>query len=206
MKTRSLRHGFTLVEIMVAMAVLAIFSALAMPVFIYSLRSLIFTTNRLCLNQDFRGLTARLMKEGRSSGQFILYNSFTDRTAITSGGSGNFLVLMTMNANNFFVTKCTGYYRHTDGTVRHFTVTEPGTSAVPQNLPATTTAGAHPIVVEFARDTTDVANLDRLFLNQNGAGIVVYGQIRDDGKSTLKENKVTPPAVSTYNFTISPRG
>ena len=125
---------------------------------------------------------------------------------VTSGGSGNFLVLMTMNANNFFVTKCTGYYRHTDGTVRHFTVTEPGTSAVPQNLPATTTAGAHPIVVEFARDTTDVANLDRLFLNQNGAGIVVYGQIRDDGKSTLKENKVTPPAVSTYNFTISPRG
>jgi prepilin-type N-terminal cleavage/methylation domain-containing protein len=206
MKTRSPRHGYTLTEIMVAVAVLAIFSALAMPVFIYSMRSLIFTTNRFCLNQDFRGLTARLMKEARSSGQFILYSSFTDRTVVTSEGSGNFLVLMTMDTNSFFVTKCTGYYRHTDGTVRHFTVTEPGTKAVPQNLPADTTAGTHPIVVEFAHDSTDVANLDRLFLNQKGAGIVVYGQIRDDGKGTLKENKITPPAVSTYNFTISPRG
>lgn len=206
MKTRSSRHGYTIVEVMVATAVLSIFTALAMPVFIYSSRSLIFTTNRLCLNQDFRKLTARLMKEGRSSGQFILYNSFKDRTPVTSGGSGNFLLLMTMDANNFFVTKCTGYYRHTDGTVRHFTVTEPGTNAVPKNLPAESTADTHPIVVEFAQDTTDVANLDRLFLNQNGGGIVIYGQIRDDGKVNLKENKVTPPAVSTYNFTISPRG
>lgn len=213
MKTRSSRHrGFTLVEIMVAIAVLALFTALAMPVFINSLRSLIFTTNRFCLNQDFRGLTARLMTEARSSGQFILYNSFTDRTPVSSGGSGNFLVLMKMDANNFFVTKCTGYYRHidkdgkSDGTVRHFTVTEPGTSAVPQNLPADTTANAHPVLVEFARDTTDLSGANRLFLNQNGAGIVIYGQIRDDGKNTLKENNVTPPAISTYNFTIAPRG
>ena len=207
MKTRSSRRrGFTLVEIMVAIAVLALFTALAMPVFINSLRSLIFTTNRFCLNQDFRGLTARLMTEARSSGQFILYESFTTRTPVSSGGSGNFLVLMKMDVNNFFVTKCTGYYRHTDGTVRHFTVTEPGTSAVPQNLPAAGTAGSHPIMVEFARDTTDLSGANRLFLNQNGAGIVIYGQIRDDGKNTLTENKVTPPAVSTYNFTIAPRG
>ena len=146
------------------------------------------------------------IRDSRSSGQFILYESFNKQTPVASGGSGNFLVLMKMDANNFYVTKCTGYYRHTDGTVRHFTVTEPGTSAVPKNLPAESTAGAHPIMVEFARDTTDLSGANRLFLNQNGAGIVIYGQIRDDGKNTLKENNVTPPAVSTYNFTITPRG
>lgn len=194
-------RGFTLAEIMVAIAILALFSALAMPVFINSLRSLSFTTNRICLNSDFRALTSRLMKEARSSGQFILYKSFSDRTVVTSGGSGNFLVLMKLDANNCYVTQCTGYYRHTDNTVRHFTVTEPGTSAVPQNLP--TTAGSHSIVVEFARDLT---GSDELFLNQNSAGIVVYGQIRDDSKATLEKTKITNPAISTYNFTITPRG
>jgi prepilin-type N-terminal cleavage/methylation domain-containing protein len=202
---RSTHHhrGFTLTEIMVAVAILALFSALAMPVFIYSLRSLNFTTNRICLNGDFRALTNRLMKEARASGQFILYKSFTDRTVVTSGGSGNFLVLMKLDANNCFVTRCTGYYRHSDRTVRHFTVTEPGTKAVPQNIPGPGTAGSHSIVVEFARDLTGT---DELFLNQNSAGIVVYGQIRDDGKSKLDETKNTTPAVSTYNFTITPRG
>jgi len=207
MKTHPCRSGgYTLTEIMIAVAVMAIFTSMAIPVFINCLRSLNFTTNRFCLNSDFRSLTARLMKEARSAGQFILYNSFTDRTVVTSGGSGNFLVLLSMDTNNFYVTKSTGYYRHTDGTVRHFSIAEPGTKATPTSLPATGTAGTHPIMVEFARDTTDAANLDRLFLNQNGAGIVVYGQIRDDGKNTLKENTITPPAVGTYNFTIAPRG
>jgi prepilin-type N-terminal cleavage/methylation domain-containing protein len=203
MKPR-LRHGFTLAEIMVAISVLALFTAMAMPVFINSLRSLNFTTNRICLNRDFRALTNRLMKEARSSGQFILYTSFTDRTPVSSGNSGNFLVLLTMDANGFFVTQCTGYYRHTDNTVRHFIVTEPGTSAVPQNIPAAATAGTHPVVVEFARDLTDASSL--LFLNQTSTGIVIYGQIRDDGKTTLNLSTNTNPAVSTYNFTIAPRG
>ena len=196
-------RGFTLSEIIVAISVLTVFTALAMPVFINSLRSLNFTTNRICLNGDFRALTDRLMKEARSSGQFVLYKSFADRTVVTSGNSGNFLVLMKLDANNCFVTKSTGYYRHTDGTVRHFSVAEPGTSAAPTSLPASTTADAHPIVVEFARD---LIGTDELFRNHNSAGIVIYGQIRDDGKATLDKNKFTYPAVSTYNFTIAPRG
>lgn len=198
------RSAFTLAELMIVLAVLGIFAALAMPVFINSLRSLNFTTNRIGLNRDFRSLTSRLMKEARASGQYIVYKGFTDRTVVTSANNGNFIVLLTLDANGCFVTKATGYYRHpTDGSVRRFSVTEPGTSAVPQNLPAVTAASDYPVIVEFAQDVTDSSSL--LFLN-TGTSIVIYGQIRDDSKTTLNASSTNPAAVSTYNFTISPRG
>lgn len=204
MHHRSLR-GFTLVEIMLAVAISAVVVGLATTFFISSLKSLTYTTNQICLNRDVRYLTQRLMKQGRQAGQFILYQSFTTRTACASGESGDYLVLMTMDDDGLYVTKSIGFYRDSNNAVRRYEQTEPGTSTSP-TLPDTSTISSNPIVVEFAKDVVETGGY--LFYNLSGSGIVVYGQIKDNGKQLIKSTDVTTSgtAVSTYNFTITPRG
>ncbi|MFT3829971.1 MAG: prepilin-type N-terminal cleavage/methylation domain-containing protein [Opitutaceae bacterium] len=199
------RKGFTLVEILIAAGILLLVTGGVMTFFISSLRSMNFTTNRIGLNRDLRFLTQRLMKEGRSAGQFILYTGYAaaDRTAVPSGGSGNYVVFLKMDSDGINVVRSIGYYRDTNNAVRCYEQDEPGTSTKP-TLPAEGASASHRLVLEFAKDYTDLS--DRLFLNLSGSGLVVYGQIRNDGRKTYKESDPTNPAISTYNFTITPRG
>lgn len=199
---RHSHRGFTLAEIIVAMSVLAIFSALAMPIFINSMKSLNFTNSRICLNRDVRYLTSRLMKEGRAAGQYIVYQSFSDRTTpVASGQSGNFVVLLKMDANGINVVETIGYYRHsTDNTVRRFEVAEAGTKPLPTAFP--TSENSSPVVVEFAENNES----SLLFYNMSNNGIVVSGKIHNNSQGKVTENGANPAAISTYNFTITPRG
>lgn len=196
-------RGFTLIEVLTALAILSLFVALALPVFISSLRSLEFTNNRFCLNRDLRFLSARLMKEARASGLYYIYKSFDDRTKAAAGESGNFLVLCALDAKGINVTKTIGYYRDTDLRIRRFEADEPGDSPIPAAIPASSTAAAHPIVVECAKGKT---NTETMFFNMNNGSIVLYGQIRNDGNSKPAETAINRPAVSSYNLTITPRG
>lgn len=194
-------------EILIAVAIFGMITAMALPFLITCMREFDFTTNRIALNHDVRYLTQRLMKEGRAAGQYIVYDKFDSgsgsRTAMNSGQSGDFVVFLKMDANGVNVVQSIGYYRNSDdNTIRRFAVSELGNSPVPTAIPAASTKNSHPIVVEFARDL--VAD-KLLFLNLNGNGVVINGEIRNDGRNTTNGSQ-NRPAISTYNFTITPRG
>lgn len=70
------QHGFTLVEIMFAMSILALVMTGIMTFLVDSVRTTFITEQKLNINGDIRDVTNKLADEAREANYFTLYTSF----------------------------------------------------------------------------------------------------------------------------------
>lgn len=198
--TRS--DGFTLVELLITLAVFTLVMGVAMSFLVRSANFAAYNEGKLFVNRDIRKFTSELSDYATYSNYFIIYKSFTDRTVVDEGGSGDFLVLAFIDVDNpAEFTGLVGFYRSatdaTEGPVQrfHLEFDPPSDEYIEDLLPAIDTMGSHTEVIELSRGLSD----ERLFYNFFNRSITVQGEILHEG-STLKQ------ATNTYNFTVSPRG
>ncbi len=161
-----------------------------------------YNEGKLLVNRDIRKFTSELSDYATYSNLFVIYESFTDRTEVEDGYSGDFLVLGFLDEDDpTLYTKLVGYYRsgteEEEGPVRKFNITyeTPQDKPIEELLPSVDSLDEHEEVVELTKGLSN----GQLFYNFFGRSITVQGQILHHG------NKIKR-ATNTYNFTISPRG
>ncbi|MBC2604662.1 type II secretion system protein [Pelagicoccus albus] len=194
--------AFTLVEVMVTLTVSGIVLGASMTFLVSASNFAAYNEGKLLVNKDIRKFTSQLSDYATYSNLFVIYKSFTDRTVVDDGGSGDFLVLGFVDENDpNLYTQIIGFYRSAttdeEGPVRKFSISynTPQDSLIADLLPAESTFSDHEEIVELSRGLSD----GHLFHNYFGRSVTVQGQILHQG-STLNR------ATNTYNFTISPRG
>lgn len=193
--------GFTLVEVVMATAVLGLVIGGAMTFFIHGLSTSHMTAGKLMVSHDMRKFTSEMTDEARNASRYEVFSSFTDRTPAPDGFSGDYLVLYYYDdaADASTIDRMVGYYRAPDengeGPVRKHdsdvTGLDPDDSAA---LPSPAEIETYPAIVELARGLAD----GNLFYNFYGRSVMVKGEIIHDGRLGKR-------ATNTYNFTVSPR-
>lgn len=161
-----------------------------------------YNEGKLLVNRDIRKFTSELSDNATYSNFFVIYESFTNRTRVDDGGSGDFLVLAFVDDDDpTLYTEVIGFYRSatgdTEGPVMRFNekFNSPQASLLEDLLPAAGTLGTHDEIIELSKGLSD----GQLFYNFFNRSITVQGEILHHG-SNLKK------ATNTYNFTVSPRG
>ena len=230
------RRGFSLIELMVALAIISITMAGVVLFMHQGLKMYYLDRGRTMVNRDMRSFTSQLDDDAVTSNYFRIYTDFATR--VTSGGAdaavadgqvGDFVVFVftTPDASAGGVgriTRLVGYYREiTDttnntGPVHRFDVSTI-TTALPSGVdPRTTTLGAvintyvtgtassYPVVTQLAEG-----------LATNSSGTTATPALFYDWQNRsvminaqvseyLSETGTTSQTGSTYNFTVSPRG
>lgn len=206
------QNAFTLVEIVIAMTIVTIVSALVMDFFIESLKSTFISEQKNLINQDIRKITQELSDNAKSANYFRLYKSFNtedrDHTsdALLEGNAGNFLLLVyqeetdPQNPSVRPIEKLVGYFLDSGvgdtGPIKKFEVTfsPAATGNLESLIPSPEQIDSFEEMVHLSQG---LAN-KHLFYNYWNKSIMVNGKIihGNDAK------RVT----DTYNFTISPRG
>lgn len=197
------RCGYTLVEILITLGVFGFAIAGALGLFLQSLNIFHYDTGKLGVNRDIRAFTSEMSDNATYSNFFVIYPSFTDRTApVNDGVSGDFLVLVFRDPlNSTRIERLVGYYRAAapgvEGPVRKFVqnFSPSSTSTVESLLPGAAAINSFPEVIEVSRGLSN----GRLFYNFYDRSIMVKGEIIHRGTATRR-------ATNTYNFTVSPRG
>lgn len=161
-----------------------------------------YNEGKLLVNHDIRKFTSELSDNATYSNFFVIYESFTNRTVVDDGGSGDFLVLAFVDDDNpSLYTAVIGFYRaataDSEGPVMRFSTLfdSPQADSLENLLPAPSTLGTHNEIIELSKGLSD----GQLFYNFFNRSITVQGEILHQG-SNLKR------ATNTYNFTVSPRG
>ena len=202
-RKKRIRSGFTLVEIVTTLAIFGLAIAAIMSMFIHGLKSQNASNARIMVNRDIRTFTNKMTDSANFASYFIIYSSFTDRTEIDDGSTGDFLVFVSLDeANPSLIDKVVGFYRsapaaNQEGPVLVYESADNMNSAqtVENLLPATGTQGTHPEVVEISKGLSN----QKLFYNYNRVAVMIRGEIKRIGT-----NDIDP--VNTYNFTISAKG
>lgn len=196
------KKGMTLVEVLVALGITTIVLGGAATLLITGANFASYNQGKLLVNRDIRDFTSELADNAIFANYFIIYQSFTDRSILNDGLSGDFLLLVYRDPDAPERTeRLVGYYRsagaNAEGPVRKFDLAfSPSSSAdVDTLLPSKSTEDDHPEVIELSKGLSD----GRLFYNFYDRSIMVRGEILHKG--SLKKR-----ATNTYNFTVSPRG
>ncbi len=193
----------TLVEVMLAASIFGMVMAAATTWMLSMLDICGMSTGVALVSRDMRSLTAAMTDEGRNANSFIIYNSFTDRTRVSSISSGGDYLVLNISDAAGDTERTVGYYRdagaNNEGPVRKHDSAAGGPAA--GTLPSTSTVQAWPEVVELSRGLSGTEQ--KLFCNYGSQSFMVGGQIIQKGarKQGTWENRAT----STYNFTITPR-
>lgn len=202
MKAISRKSGFTLVETIVSLAVFGIAIGGIMSFFIYGMNFASLGIGKLNTNRNIRKFTSEMSQNATFANDFVIYSGFSDRSQLSDGKSGDFLVLIYKDPNDFRNTsRIVGYYRNatssTVGPVLKFErdYSPSTTTTLADLLPAISTIGGHAEVVELSKGLSS----GRLFYNFLDRSIMIKGEFQNKGTSTRD-------ATNTYNFTISPRG
>jgi prepilin-type N-terminal cleavage/methylation domain-containing protein len=199
---KSGKRGFTLTEIMVTTVVAGIIMSAVMSFLLSTANFAAYNEGKLLVNHDIRKFTSELSDNATYSNFFVIYESFTNRTVVDDGGSGDFLVLAFVDDDNpSLYTAVIGFYRaataDTEGPVMRFSTLfdSPQNAPLEDLLPAPSSSGTHKEIIELSKGLSD----GQLFYNFFNRSITVQGEILHQG-SNLKR------ATNTYNFTVSPRG
>lgn len=88
------RRAFTLVEVLVAFSIFSLLSAGVIGFFMTNLRMSYMTTGKLLVGKDVRDFTNTLSDDGRTASSFKIYQSFSDRTEVFRGDSGDMMVFI----------------------------------------------------------------------------------------------------------------
>jgi len=191
-----------LAELLITLTAFGLVMGATASLLLHSSNFAAYNQGKLLVNHDIRNFTSEMSDEATYSNFFVIYKSFTDRTVVDEGGSGDFLVLAYVDEENTSeYTKIVGFYRAatqtTEGPVCKFEFEYDQAQALPlaELLPNSGTLGSHDEIIELSKGLSD----GRLFFNFFNRSITVQGEILHEG-SLLKR------ATNTYNFTVSPRG
>lgn len=196
------RRGFTLSEVLVASAVFGLAITMATKFFIDGLGLYHLTAGKLMVNRDVRKFTAAMTDEARNADDFQIFASYTNRTVVNDGVSGDYLVLRFRNPNGAIV-RTVGYYRapadpldpDSLGPVRKHDSAAPGYTGNAIDLPPVTAISTFPEVIELSRGLSN----GKLFYNFYDRSVMIRGELIHPGNLRKR-------ATNTYNFTVSPRG
>ncbi|MDQ8179819.1 type II secretion system protein [Pelagicoccus sp. SDUM812005] len=196
------KRAFTLTEVMVTTVVAGLILGTVMSFLVSTANFAAYNEGKLLVNHDIRKFTSELSDNATYSNFFVIYESFTNRTVVDDGGSGDFLVLAFVDDDNpSLYTAVIGFYRaataDSEGPVMRFSTLfdSPQADSLENLLPAPSTLGTHNEIIELSKGLSD----GQLFYNFFNRSITVQGEILHQG-SNLKR------ATNTYNFTVSPRG
>lgn len=197
------KAGFTLVEVLIATTLSGAVIAMVMSSFIFILRSNQTDLGKLSINRDIRHFTNEMNDNGSYANLFTIYKSFTDRTPVSDGLSGDFLVFEYRDENDSsLIKRIVGYYRSVadaaeTGPVKTFEqfYTTPSSSSLFDLLPPTTSSGTHEEVAELSKGLSN----GQLFYNFRKRSVVIRGQLIYDHGNTKEVS-------NTYNYTVTPRG
>jgi prepilin-type N-terminal cleavage/methylation domain-containing protein len=225
-RCKVLNSGFTLVELMMAAAVMALFMVGTTTLLIQSLRLYYYDSARIQINRDTRVLTQQAMIDADGASYIQVYQDFINRNLVASGLSGDFMVLIFLSdpdptTGKQSINQVTGYYRDTPGAasaVHRFSVqlssaanglinydTSAPDSATPittvlsmSNVAPTSSLLTNQIVLPSVQGLASGALFYNISPGYNSSNVIIQGQIIEQGVITSK-------AVNTYNFTISAR-
>ena len=216
------RRGFTLVEMMVALAIMGLAAVGILRFLIQGLNIYHYDQGRITVNKDIRSFTEELTTNAVYSNYFRIYPNFSSRSNtvgsvttdawVNDGQSGDFLLLIFADTDattgKTTINRLIGYYRvptaaGQSGPVRKFDVAispavdptvTPIYSILNTNVP-TSTANTNRQVLQLAQGLSN----GTLFYNFYDRSVMVKGQIIEQGDQRRR-------AINTYNFTVSPRG
>ncbi len=221
------RRGFTLVELMIALAISGMVAAVFHQMTLSTGRSLFDSTNKLLISKDVRSFTNEISRSGRSARDFYLFDTSESMQTRQSGQSGDFLVLVwaepesinEARANQlqrFFITRIVGYSREAEGDeqigpVIRYERSYPlpdasgagGIDSSQVSLPAliadmVDADDGATAVREVLQLSRGLANQRLFFFSSLGNSVIVNGEIYHGNDARRVTN--------TYNFTITPRG
>lgn len=228
-------HGFTLVEILIAMTIMGLTTVGILQFTIQSLRVYSFDAGRIQVNKDVRSFTEEMTTNAVYSNYFRIYKNFATRSVTTGsttteaymadGQSGDFLVFVfadtDLTTGKTTINRLIGYYRDpavpTDpastGPVRKFDkIISPAVDptvtpiyTILDNNVPTSTAHTNRIVLQLAQGLAAGTMPD---------GTVTYGlfynyyehSVMVKGQIIENTGMSFRRAINTYNFTVSPRG
>lgn len=215
------RRGFSLVEVMVATAILSLVFVMILSLFINLTKSYKYNSFRLSINRDIRTFTNELTDTATYANYFVILDDFSTRTdgpegsevlaSMGDGESGDCLLLVFKDpADDTKIQRLVGYYHDPDadglGPVRKFDSTFSPSSSTTQLwtlMPAISTLHTNPDIISagIVGRATGTSSVRKLFYNFFNRSVMVKGQI-----NYVSTDGLTRRAVSTYNFTVSPRG
>ena len=216
---RLTQKGFTIVELMIALAITAILLGGLMAFNIQLIKGGMFSENKNQINRDIRNVTNDMGEVAKESNYFIIYPSFdvSDRNdsddRLVSDESGDFILFVQTSSSYVSfgvhpVEKIVGFYRDSKtvdeltnvGPIMRFEVNfsspvDVTSSSTPlESIIPTAAAAKATEVLELSKGTAN----GKLFYNFGNKSVMVNGQIYHGNRN----QRVT----DTYNFTVSPRG
>jgi len=232
MKTNSSRkpRGFTLVEMLVAVTIMGIISAVMMRAFLQVLNIYFYDTAKIQINHDIRTFTGAMSENATYANYFKIfpaYNNLSRTTttlvnsndpdqgyttamtdsSVNDGQSGDCLVLVYKDpANDTLINRIMVYFRSPDPTTGIGPVRVLDLPVTPSsNLPVFQLIPdiADPTIYPIVVQLSQDVATGKLFYNYHDRAIIVKGNILQRGGAT---NSVHATATDTYNFTVSPRG
>ncbi len=203
----SARRGFTLVEVLIASAILVLVIVGALGSYLYGLNTYSYDLGRSFVNRDYRNFMNDMSSTVTYCNQIRVYSAFNDRTAyvdINGNTSGNFVLciyetLQSDGTNN--ITRLVGYYQGNDGAkspIRSFTVSTnvDSNTDVLTLIPAAATMNSSSHPLEYP-DCVGLNPGDKVFrdFGNNGTGVMVFAQLRNPGNLMKK-------AANSIHFTV----
>lgn len=226
MKTTPKVHsqaGFTLVEILFAMAIFMLVVAGVMPMYVQSSKTIMTADSKLDVNGNVRKVTDEMIQNARQADAFVLYDSYkgawidgdfvdfrnsayVGMGRLRDGETGRFLVLLYYDDDPYPndskpppLKQMVGLYldaaeSESSGPMRIFVKdTFDDDKSMEENIPAASFMGSHDAILPLM---TGLMEGD-VFYNFGGKSVMVNGKI-SHANGAIKE-------TNTYNFTITPR-
>lgn len=225
-KSNLRRRGYSLVEMLTAVSLLGIVSALTLTTYMQAVNIYSYDTGKIRVNRDIRAFTGTMTANATYANYFLIYPNFDTRTqtvqvtdpitgvttetvvdaAVNDGQSGDMLVLVFKDdEDDTKVNRLVGYYRSpansgdssSEGPVRWFDLRiSPSSNAAINTL--LPALSTRNTHPEVIELSKGMAN-GMLFYNLYDRSVMVKGQI-------IHRGSLTKRATNTYNFTVSPRG
>jgi prepilin-type N-terminal cleavage/methylation domain-containing protein len=223
------RRGMTLVEIIVAMAILGFAMIGTLGFFVQALNMYHYDGGKLLVNRDIRALTSEMTDNATYANYFLIFPGYTNLsrsvnvqidpedptqgfttaivdTSVNDGVSGDCLVLVYQDPNdNAKVARLVGYFRSPSNPL------DPASEGPVRKFDIAISPSSTEPVWKLMPTIVDpgaygeVIELSRgladgkLFYNFYDRSVIVKGEIIHRGSLIRR-------ATNTYNFTISPRG
>ena len=215
--------GFSMVEVLFAMAIILLIMAGALPMYLQSSKRILESDAKYEVNEEVRDFTNEIISQAREADAFVLYDNFKGawidgdfvnfrdssyegRGRLRDGEAGKFLLLLYFGEDLYPndnepapLDRMIGIYldaeeNETEGPLRIFFKDDIDTSkCMEENIPSSSTSSDHKIIV----DSIEGLMGGDIFYNFSSRSILVNGKIAHQSGSISKSN--------TYNFTVTPR-